>query len=249
MPPTDPAPEDWRAVLASWDYPDDARTGTRRQRRQAKRQHRQDARRHTADWVREERRRDPIRPGCALVGVLLVLAVGAGARYLSTPDTPAAQPSTSAAPADAKPPATPAPDPATSSAPALATVDMTTPDAVAAAAIRGYLTRNPPADNGHAASVRRAAPYMTRSLVTNLTASADPAYGRLVSRGGVAVVSRTTVGPAGASLPVDTPLRVWRTVTARVDVTGYEDYSETVTLRTEVISTGREWRVARILGL
>ncbi|WP_234467018.1 hypothetical protein, partial [Streptomyces sp. MBT60] len=84
----DPAPEDWRAVLASWDYPDDARTGTRRQRRQAKRQHRQDARRHTADWVREERRRDPIRPGCALVGVLLVLAVGAGVRYPLHPRHP-----------------------------------------------------------------------------------------------------------------------------------------------------------------
>ncbi|MFC8341203.1 hypothetical protein ACFUJX_29875 [Streptomyces rubiginosohelvolus] len=129
--------------------------------------------------------------------MLLVLAVGAGVRYPSTPDTPAAQPSASAPPADAKPPATSTPDPATSSAPDPATVDMTTPDAVAAAAIRAYLTRNPSVDNGHAASVRRAAPYMTRSLVANLTASADPAYGRLVSRGGVAVVSRTSVGPAG----------------------------------------------------
>ncbi|MER8267979.1 hypothetical protein ABT007_27705 [Streptomyces griseus] len=248
--PTDPTPDDWRDVLASWDYPDDTRTGTRRQRRQAKRQHRQDARRRSADWVRAERRRDPIRPGCALVGVLLVLAVGAGARYLSTPDAPAAGPSASAGPADAKPPATSTPAPtAATSPPAPAPVDMTVPDAVAGAAIRGYLTRNPPVDGGHTASVRRAAPYMTRSLVTNLSASSDPAYGRLVSRGGVAVVSRTTVGPAGASLPVDTPLRVWRTVTARVDVTGYEDYFETVTLRTEVISTGTEWRVARILGL
>ncbi|MEV7659899.1 hypothetical protein AB0O39_37790 [Streptomyces anulatus] len=250
MPTTDPTPEDWRTVLASWDYPDETRTGTRRQRRQAKREHRQDARRRSADWVREERRRDPIRPGCALVGVLLVLAVGAGARYLSTPDDPAARPSSAAGPADAKPPAASTPAPTTTtSTPTPAPVDMTDPDAVASAAIRGYLTRNPPDDGDHTASVRRAAPYMTRSLAANLSASSDPAYGRLVSRGGVAVVSGATVGPAGASLPVDTPLRVWRTVTARVDVTGYEDYAETVTLRTEVISTGTEWRVARILGL
>ncbi|MFI9194242.1 hypothetical protein ACIG0A_33690 [Streptomyces californicus] len=249
MPTPDPTPEDWRNILASWDYPDDTRTGTRRERRQAKRQHRKDARRHTADWIREERRRDPIRPGCALVGVLLVLAVGAGARYLSAPDdaTPA-RPSASAGPADAKPPAS-TPAPAKASSPSPAPADTADPDAVAAAAIRGYLTRNPPVDGGHAASVRRAAPYMTRSLVTNLTESADPAYARLVSRGGVAAVSRTTVKPAGAELPVDTPLRVWRTVTAEVEVAGYEDYAETVTLRTEVVSTGSRWRVARILGL
>ncbi|MGC5401905.1 hypothetical protein ACPXCP_39965 [Streptomyces sp. DT20] len=252
MPQTDPNPEDWRDLLRSWNYPDDTRTGTRRQRRQARDQHRQDVRRRSADWIRAERQRDPIRPAGALLAVVLILAIGAAARYYSAPSTapsPAAvQPAAPDRAADDKPPAPSTPTPATA-APAPGPVDMTDPDTVAEAAIRHYLTRNPPVDGDHTASVRRAEPYLTRSLALNLTASSDPAYGRLVSRGGVATVGKVTVRPAGNSLPVDTPLRVWRTVTAIVDVTGYEHYSETVTVRTEAISTGTEWRVSRILDL
>lgn len=250
MPKTDPSPEDWRDLLRTWDYPDDVRAGTRRQRRQAQRQHRQDARRRSADWVRAERQRDPIRPTCALAGVVLLLAVGAGVRYLSpsSDSSTAVQSAPTGQATDDKPPAA-EPTPSGTSTSTPSPVDMTDPGAVAEAALRQYLTRNPPQDRDHTASVRRAAPYLTRSLAINLTASSDPAYGRLVSRGGISTVRKVTVRPAGASLPVDTPLRVWRTVTATVDVTGYEDYSEQVTLRTEVINTGTEWRVSRILDL
>ncbi|MFF2308518.1 hypothetical protein ACFVVP_39215 [Streptomyces sp. NPDC058128] len=91
---------------------------------------------------------------------------------------------------------------------------------------------------------------MTASLVENLTASSDPAWDRLVSRGGVSTVRTVKVEPAGAGLPVDTPLRVWRKTTTTVDIEGYTNYTETPTLQVELMLTDTdEWRITRILGL
>lgn len=251
MPTDDRTPEDWRTLMRTWTDDDPPRAATRRQRRHDRKSHRAAARRRSTDWLREERRRDPIRPGCALVLVVLVLAVGAGARYVVAPDD--AAPARRVVPAvgaagpqeDPAPPSSPEP----SSIPSPAAVDTADPDAVAQAAIRQYLTRNPPQDHDHRASVHRAAPYLTPTLALNLSESSDPAYGRLVSRGGISTVRTVTVKPAGTSLPVDTPLRVWRRITATVDVHGYEDYSEVIVLDLELVFTGQGWRVSRMLGL
>lgn len=199
------SPDEWREILRGWEYPEDAPTESRRERRRAKKAHYRGASRRTAQWVREERRRDPITPTAALVIVLLVLVIGAGARLLWPAGDPASKVATSTASADDKPAGTPSPAPAPEPSQDPAAVDMSDPAAVAEAAVRHYLTRNPPEDGDHTAAVRRAAPYMTRSLAMNLSESADPAYGRLVSRGGISTVTTVDVRPAGAALPVDTP--------------------------------------------
>ncbi|GHH56217.1 hypothetical protein [Streptomyces candidus] len=253
----DPTPEEWREILASFSYPEEVKkTKGRRGRREAKREYREGVRRHTKEWVREERRRDPIRPAGALVVVLLILGLGVGARLLwpsllgegHTGDrvTATASPSPGAqkeGPAAA--PSNSSPSPSSSAA-----VDLSKPDHVAEEAVRLYLTRNPPEDGDHTASVLRAEPYMTPSLVENLAGHTDRGWLKLVSRGGVATVGAVKVKPAGTDLPVDTPVRVWRTTTAKVDVEGYEDYSETTVLHVELTNgDGDGWRVSRILGL
>ncbi|MFI1890493.1 hypothetical protein [Streptomyces jumonjinensis] len=254
----DRTPEEWRELLASYSYPEEIKQQDgRRARRRAKKAHRQDARRQTTAWVREQRRRDPLRPTGALIIVALILGLGLGARYLwpgllgqddgkGNPTTTASATAAPGAPA-VDPPASSSPSsPSASSAPA---VDRSDPDTVAREAIRLYLTRNPPEDQRHTAAVLRAAPYLSPALVENLTAHQDPAWEKLVSRGGVSTVTEVTVGPAGKDLPADTPLRVWRKTVATVDVEGYRNYTEKTTLQAEVTRADDGWQVSRLLGL
>ncbi|WP_331720124.1 hypothetical protein OG762_51750 (plasmid) [Streptomyces sp. NBC_01136] len=247
-----------REILASFQYPDDVkRTKGMRNRRTAKREHREEVRRNTKEWVREQRRRDPIRPAAALIVVAAVLAIGAGTRYLwpgllGGNDHQDAKPAATATPtpgvqddAPATSSSTPSATPSSSAA-----VDLSDPDHVAQEALRLYLTRNPPQDGDHSASVLRAAPYMTPALVENLASQDDPSWEKLVSRGGVATVSTVKAGPADSKLPANTPIRVWRKVTAKVDVKGYTDYSENTVVQAELTNgDGKGWHVSRIVGL
>ncbi|WP_435596548.1 hypothetical protein [Streptomyces albogriseolus] len=252
---TEPTPEEWRELLASMQYPEEVRTTKgRRARRAAKAAHREEVRRTTKEWVREERRRDPIRPAGALIIVAVILGLGFGARYLwpQDHDDKGARVTATASPtpdgqqeAPTTAPSAPSASPSSSAA-----VDLDDPDRVAEEAVRLYLTRNPPKDGEHTASVLRAEPYMTPSLVENLAAHTDKQWAKLVSRGGVSTVRTVKVEPAGTDLPVDTPIRVWRKTTAKIDVEGYEDYSETTVLQVELTNgDGDGWRVSRILGL
>ncbi|MEW2310654.1 hypothetical protein AB0918_18770 [Streptomyces sp. NPDC006864] len=249
----DPGPEAFRELLREtrYDYPEDTRTGGRGQRRRARRQHRTEQRRLTARRLDQERRREPTRARAALLVVLLLLAIGTAARY--GPDWltgSAGQVTTApASPSTAPPSQTDDKPPAAAPSPTASALDRSTPDTVAEQFARAYLTRNPPVDQSHGTVVRRAAPWATPPLVQNLTEHSDPAWDRLVSRGGVSTVSAVTVKPAGADLPVDTPLRVWRTITATVDVEGYTRYTERTVLRAELVSAGGGWRVSRLLGV
>lgn len=256
----DRTPQEWRDVLAGFDYPEDVkRTKGLRARRRAKAGHREETRRQTAEWVREQRRRDPIRPAGAAIILVLILALGAGARWVwpgllgeshdqGSRATATAPPAQDDKPADSVSPSSSSAEPSTAS-PTAPAVDLGDPRTVAEEAVRLYLTRNPPQDETHTAAVLRAAPYMTRALTENLSAHSDPAWNRLVSRGGVATVGTVKVQPAGNDLPADSPIRVWRTVTATVNVEGYTTYKETPVLQLELMLSGDEWRVTRILGL
>ncbi|MEW1551513.1 hypothetical protein [Streptomyces tsukubensis] len=260
-PSDDKTPQEWRELLNSYTYPEEVRaTDGRRARRRAKKRHREDSRRRTTEWVREQRSRDPLRPGGAFIIVVLVLALGLGARYLwpgllgedKTDDGKGSKTAATASPTPGAPaaggPSTPSSPSASSSSPAPA-VDRSAPDAVAREAIRLYLTRTPPQDQTHGDAVLRAAPYMSPALVENLAAHRDKAWDRLVSRGGVSTVKTVTVSPAGKDLPADSPLRVWRKVVAEVHVEGYTNYKETTTLQAEVVHADDGWQVSRLMGL
>ncbi|MGA4980007.1 hypothetical protein [Streptomyces cinereoruber] len=252
----EPTPDEWREILANFQYPEDVKEAPRRQRSGAKRAHRAQVRRDTAEWVREQRRREPLRPVGAALILALILALGLGARWIwpglrgDGPATKVTATAPTQTPDDKPNSADPQPSSAAPSTPSAPPVDLTEPERVAEEAIRIYYTRNPPVDHTHKAVVERAAPYMSDSLALNLIGNSDPAWERLVSRGGVSTVRTVKVTPAGTDLPGDTPVRVWRTTTATIDVKGYETYSETATLHVELMLTdGDEWRITRILGL
>lgn len=254
----DRSPQEWRELLrSSYDYPEEVKQGRRKERRRARREHRQGDRRRTAEQIRQQRRREPITVVGAGVIVAVLLLMGACARFgpdwirgSSAPPKPTATQSTAppTVAGDAKPadPATTAPTASASPSPS---ADLSDPGRVAEAFVRQYLSRNPPKDETHRAAVLRAAPWATRALAANLEENADPAFDKLVSRGGVSRVSAVKVEPAGGKLPPDTPLRVWRTVTATVDVEGYTNYTETTAIQAEVTRTDDGWRVSAILGV
>ncbi|MFC8983539.1 hypothetical protein ACFU3J_15900 [Streptomyces sp. NPDC057411] len=249
-------PQEFRDLLkAGYDYPDEVDAERGRSRRRARRAHRQAERARTAQWIADERRREPISVRAALLVVAVLLGIGVLARF--GPDWLTGQdggadhvttaPSVAPSAGDDKPPASGTVSPS-SAAPSPA-ADLSDPDKVAEEFARHYLTRNPPEDQDHTAAVGRAAPWATPPLVENLSQSDDPAFERLVSRGGVSTVSTVAVKPAGEKLPPDNPLRVWRTVTAKVDVVGYTTYSETTVLQCELTTFDGAWRVARVLGV
>ncbi|MCX4690943.1 hypothetical protein [Streptomyces sp. NBC_01408] len=260
---SDRTPQEWRDILAGVNYPEEVKKGgSRRERRSAKAVHRHEVRRRSHEWVREQRRHDPIRPAGAVIIVVLVLALGAGARWVWPGLLGEKQPAgaSAAAPADpapdsgeAKVPAISAPPsavPSASPSPSAPPADLANPDRVAEQFMRIYLTRNPPQDQKHAEVVERAKAFMTPALVVNLSEHTDPAWDKLVSRGGISKVRSVAVAPAGKDLPGDSPLRVWRQATAAVDVDGYTDYSENTVLQLEMMTSGNgKWHITRILGL
>ncbi|MEV7419865.1 hypothetical protein [Streptomyces sp. NPDC089919] len=258
MPEEQRSPQEWRALLSN-AYPQDAEEGGWRQRRRARKAFRAGQRRRTTAWVARERSRDPITAGAALLLVLALLAMGVwlrtGPDWLTGGNAESRvvgviTPTTTGVPAnDAGAPAAAPSLSASSPSPTAPEPDLSEPVAVAKEWVRRYLTRNPPVDQDHKPAVHRSAPWATAGLTDNLAGHTDPAFDKLVSRGGVSTVTVVSTGPAGGQLPPDNPVRIWRTVTATVAVQGYTAYTETTVLQVEVTSTVSGWRVSAVLGV
>ncbi|MFD9102251.1 hypothetical protein ACFVZN_14360 [Streptomyces virginiae] len=259
---SDRTPQEWREILADIRHPEEVRkAGSRRARRRAKAVHHQQMRRRSHEWVREQRRRDPIRPTGAAIIVVVVLALGVGTRWVwpgllgekqpaatagqAAPAAPGHEDSEAEAPAASAPPVAPSATPAPLPSPA----DLDNPDRVAEQFARGYLTRNPPQDQTHRTVVERVRPFLAPALAANLSEHTDPAWDKLVSQGGISTVRSVAVTPSGKDLPGDSPLRVWRQATTVVAVDGYTDYSETTVLQLELMTSGGKWHITRILGV
>ncbi|MFH9355161.1 hypothetical protein [Kitasatospora sp. NPDC017646] len=252
----EPTPQEWREILARGvDMPEETRTGNRRKRREARRDHRHDSRRETKAWLEEQRRREPVNPAGAILAILLILGLGIGARWLwpsgghqAAGPAPAASTTHPVSQDDQPQPTAVTTTPQQTPEP---THDRSNHDKVAENAVRLYLTRDPVKDQDHKASVERAAPYLTPALTANLEGHSDPAFTKLVSQGSAtATVTAVTVGPADPGLPPDTPLRVWRKVTATIEVRGYATTTQTTVLQAEVtLGDGDQWRVSALLGL
>ncbi|MET9413361.1 hypothetical protein ABZY03_04075 [Streptomyces klenkii] len=253
---------EWRELLkADYDYPEEIeKAGKRRVRRKARKAYRQEQREEYKRRLADERRREPITAGGAILVMVVVLAIGAAAAHW-WPDRTGA-PSTVGHAGDTtrvqtgggqdggQPSTPPAPKPPQPSPSAKA--DRSKPEKAAEGWARAYLTRNPPVDKTHTASVDRAAPWMTDALVVNLKQFDDKAWAELVSNGGVSKVDKVTVGPADddrVRMQADTEARVWRRTSADITVKGYRTYTETRVYLTEIMLTSDGWRVGRVLGV
>ncbi|GGY05286.1 hypothetical protein [Streptomyces hiroshimensis] len=253
---------EWRELLkaADYDYPEEIENaGKRRVRRRARKAYRQEQREEYKRRLADERRREPITAGGAILVMVAILAIGAAATHW-WPDR-AGAPSTVGHAGETsgnrtldepgtQPPTTPAPQPPQPSPSAKA--DRSKPEKSAEGWARAYLTRNPPVDKKHTASVERAAPWMTDALAVNLKQFDDKAWGELVSNGGVSKVDKVTVGPADddrVRKQADTETRVWRKTSVDITVKGYRTYTETRVYLTEIMLTSDGWRVGRVLGV
>ncbi|MFH8787227.1 hypothetical protein [Streptomyces roseoverticillatus] len=252
---------EWRELLkAEYDYPEEIeKVGKRRVRRKARKAYRQEQREEYKRRLAEERRREPITAGGAILVMVVILAIGAAAAHW-WPDRTGA-PSTVGHAGDTaknrtldepgtKPSSAPVPQPPQPSPSVKA--DRSKPEKTAEGWARAYLTRNPPVDKTHTASVDRAAPWMTDALVVNLKQFDDKAWAELVSNGGVSKVDKVTVGPADddrVRKQADTETRVWRKASADITVKGYRTYTETRVYLTEIMLTSDGWRVGRVLGV
>jgi hypothetical protein len=77
------SPDEWRRLLrADYDYPDEAYTGSRRERRRIRRATRHAERQNTKEWIAEERRRDPVTAGGAILVIVVILGIGLAVKYL-----------------------------------------------------------------------------------------------------------------------------------------------------------------------
>ncbi|MFC5147509.1 hypothetical protein [Streptomyces aureoversilis] len=253
---------EWRELLkAEYDYPEEIeKVGKRRVRRKARKAYRQEQREEYKRRLADERRREPITAGGAILVMVCILAIGAAVTHW-WPDRTGAPSTVGHAGDTAKNRTMDAPDTAASSAPAAprapqpspsVKADLSKPEKSAEGWARAYLTRNPLVDKTHTASVDRAAPWMTDALVVNLKQFDDKAWAELVSNGGVSKVDKVTVGPADddrVRKQADTPVRVWRKVSVDLTVQGYRKYTETRVYLTEIMLTSDGWRVARVLGV
>ena len=239
----------WKEHLGAYDFPTEIEDGLRgRRRRRARRRYRHAHLQETKEYIAERRRQEPVTAAGAVILLTVMLGIGLIGHWLLDSGTGHGRHPVTVT---VSPPPLPDRMPTTASPAPSATqhVDLSNPSVVAQQFARHYLTRNPPVDGSHAASVGRAAAWMTPALAANLAGSPDPDFDKLVSRGGISKVTRVKVTTAGSDLPGDTPLRIWRTVTATVSVHGYTSYTQTRTLQTELIRTAQGWLVSRILGV
>ena len=195
--------EQWKSHLGFYGYPPEIEEELRgRRRRRARRHHRVAQRQETRAYIAERRRQEPVTAGGAIVIVLVLIGLAAAGRWLmGSPASGAhhrAVVTVSAGPSPDVSATTVTPGPSVSPTPS---ADLSSATTVAEEFARHYLTRNPPVDGDHAASVERAAPWMTQALAANLANSPDADFDQLVSRGGVARVTHVKVAPAGSKLP------------------------------------------------
>ncbi|WP_146166793.1 hypothetical protein [Streptosporangium nondiastaticum] len=250
---------EWRELLNTpYDYPEEIEEAPKRSlRRRARKVYRQGQKAELKRRLAEERRREPVTAGGAILVIVGFLALGAAAAHWwpndgapakvvtagSAPETRTESASGEAGGVSAAPSA---------AAPAVPKADLSKPEKAAEGWARVYWARNPPVDKDHKAVVERAAPWMTPALSENLKKFDDPAWNEMVSNGGVSTVDRVTVGPADDDRvrnQADTPMRVWRKVTVETTVAGYRKYNETKALLTEITRGDDGWRVGRVLGV
>ncbi|GAA0350665.1 hypothetical protein [Streptomyces blastmyceticus] len=256
-------PAEWRELLKTpYEYPEEIEEAPKRSlRRRARKVYRQGRKAELKRRLAEERRREPVTAGGAILVIVGFLALGAAAtHWWPSHDAPArvVRPGTEAgaSPEEGVPGEVrwrqgvgPSPSASPSDSPK---PDLGKPEKTAEDWARAYWARNPPVDKTHKAAVDRAAPWMTSALRENLRQFDDKAWGELVSNGGVSTVDKVTVGPADddrVRQQADTPTRVWRKVTVDTTVAGYRKYTDTKVLLTEIMRGDDGWRVGRILGV
>lgn len=232
---------------------------SRRQRR------REDAARQRAE-LRDRRRSEPASPA-GVIAVIILLAIivlgvggglprlfgrdsGEGPVGLLSPSAPqlsepgSAQPSASEPPgASSEPLSTPPPQTQRPGAEATAAADST------ARSWANLFYKRTPATESYEQLVDRATQFTTPELADSFSSAGDATYDALRTAGGSSkVLSVTTVTPRPDTAPTDTPTRITRLVTVKVQTTGKGAGTFDVPLLVTVVRDGQPWLVSAVDG-
>lgn len=250
--PSSRTPEGWREWLRADELPDQIAELPFRQRRRAKRAWRSARRDARTRWVKEERRKVPTPLSVPIILLVVAGAVAAASWLNSHHDRDTVQ-----SPPPATHSATPSPQDDSPSPAASASTTArrpATPDGIAKAFVLAYTTRILLQDGTHSAAVKRAAPYASTALVDNLNRHDDVDWNKLVAAQATsATPTQVSINTPAATeeFAPDTPVRVYRDATARIEVKGTDNYTYTrhLTLEVSRADVGQPWMVTRVLGL
>lgn len=271
-------PEDWRDwVRADYEYPEDFDNLSWAQRRRAKRRWRRQDKQQRVEFLRERRGSEPSGPGGLLIGIvfLVLVVIGFGAalpRLLHRDEadrpsvgilTPATNPTGGVPTGTATDSTTPSPSDGSvspsESVPTSTTPLPTTTQRVSSAQIneastvagnwaKVFYTRNPAAET-YDQLVARAGQYTTDAVTSSFTSSGDSTYEALRSSKGTSrVLKATVVAPRPGTAPVDTPVRITRLVTVRVQITGSDPATITVPLLISLAPQATGWLISDVNG-
>ncbi len=276
MPESPREPDSWRDwIRADYEYPEDFDDLPRGQRRRAKRKWRREDQTQRMAFLRDQRRNEPAGPGGVVVAIvfLVIVVLGFGAALprllhgdqaerapigLLTPAPPPGSAPTAAGSSGQPAPTTPAETPTASASSAVplpppATQRASAVQVAAAARIAGlwaksFYSRNP-AKETYSQLVEKAARYTTREVADSFIAAGDSTYTALRSAKGTSRVLAAAVTPprAGAA-PVDTPNRITRVVTAKIQVTGSKPVRLNLPLLVTLVPRESSWVVSDVNG-
>ncbi|HYU04099.1 MAG TPA: hypothetical protein VEL02_09680 [Jatrophihabitantaceae bacterium] len=222
-------------------------------------------------WLRERRQAEPASPVGVLVAVILLVVVvlgigGFGPRLLHggkaerpsvgllTPANPSAavpsseisspSPASSASASSPRPSATPPPVMKARASAA----DITAASRVAVNWGRAFYTRRP-ATETYQQLVDRTRSYMTSAVAASFASAGDPTYEALKKAHGTSrVVTITSVQPRAGTAPVDTPSRITRLLTLKIQITGARPVQISLPLMITLTGGKSHWLVSDVNG-
>ncbi len=271
-------PQDWRDwVRTDYEYPDDFDDLTWSQRRRARRKWRRQDQAQRVAWLRDRRGEEPAGPGGVVVAIVLlavvVIGFGAALPRLLHSDSGGDRPSVGLlTPAPNSAGATGGPGgpvsessgqgatgtPSISPSPAPTPLPVTTNRVSAAqvAAAGGvvnawatvFYTRNP-ATETYEQLVAKAGRYTTDAVSTSFITAGDSTYEALrTSHGTSRVLAAPVTAPRKGTAPVDTPSRISRLVTVKIQVTGSKPATLTVPLLVTLVPQNGDWVISDVNG-
>lgn len=267
---------DW--VRADYEYPEDFEDLSRSERRRAKKRWRREDHAQRVAWLRDQRGSEPAGPGGVVVAIvfLVIVVIGFGAalpRLLhgdradrpsiglltpapapppnqttgsSEPSSTTAPPSTTAAPSSETPSSAPTSYPVLSDRASAAQVAAAS--AVVSSWAKAFYTRNP-ASETYADLVAKAGRYTTKAVTDSFSSAGDSTYGALkAAHGSSRVLAAPVSGPRPGTAPVDTPSRITRLVSIKIQVTGSKPAQLTVPLMLTLVPQGSGWVISDVNG-
>ena len=191
-------------------------------------------------------RDDAERPSVGLLTPATNPTAAPGSSATQSSETTGPSPSDSPASPSASVPTSTTPLPTTSQR--VSSADINAASGIVSQWAKLFYTRNPAVET-YDQLVGRAGQFTTDAVRSSFTSSGDSTYEALKrTRGTSRVLTATVVAPRPGTAPVDTPVRITRLVTVRVQITGSDPATITVPLLVTLAPQATGWLISDVNG-